>query len=155
MRLVWYASRPISTSGTTSSALKLAPTARIEVGVPLKYRWWNVPGMPANRKSALDAITAAPACALHEPEPREDERDRRRREHLEEAFDPEVHDPPPPVLHHGEVRRAAMKKPAPYIRPTAVAANVNIHTSERRLVRAGAAPATGRAASAAARRPAP
>jgi hypothetical protein len=38
-----------------------APMAMIEVGVPLKYRWWNVPGIPAKRKSELDAITAAPA----------------------------------------------------------------------------------------------
>ena len=47
---------------------------------------------------------AARVRALHEAEPREDHGDRRRREHLEEALDPEVHDPPPPVLHHGEVR---------------------------------------------------
>ena len=35
-RLVWSASMPMSISGTTSSALKLAPTAMIEIGVPLK-----------------------------------------------------------------------------------------------------------------------
>jgi hypothetical protein len=37
-RQVWKASSPISTSGTTSSALNVAPMAMIETGVPLKYR---------------------------------------------------------------------------------------------------------------------
>ena len=53
---------PMRTSGTTSSALKAAPIAMIDVGVPAKYRWWNVPGIPAKRNIALDAMTAAPAC---------------------------------------------------------------------------------------------
>ena len=42
--------------------------------------------------------------AMHEPHAREDERQRRGGEHLEEALDPEVHHPPAPVLHHREMR---------------------------------------------------
>ena len=37
-RMFSHASKPISTSGTTSSALKTAPKASTEFGIPAKYR---------------------------------------------------------------------------------------------------------------------
>ena len=43
--------------------IDVAPIAMIAVGVPLKYRWWNVPGIPPMRNRALDATTAPPARA--------------------------------------------------------------------------------------------
>ena len=53
------------------------------------------------------ALNTDPALAggahRHEFQPREEKRDHDGREHLEEALDPEVHDPPAPVLGHRQV----------------------------------------------------
>ncbi|MCY1525689.1 hypothetical protein D9M68_606770 [compost metagenome] len=55
------ASWPSTTSGTTSSALNAAPTAITGVVVPLKYRWWKVPGMPPSMNSEAEARLAVVA----------------------------------------------------------------------------------------------
>src|SRR5690625_2035829 len=55
------ASQPNTTSGTTSSALKVAPTAITGVVVPEKYRWWNVPGTPPSINREAEARVAAVA----------------------------------------------------------------------------------------------
>src|SRR3989344_1968752 len=55
------ASWPSTTRGTTSSALNDAPTAITGVVVPLKYRWWKVPGTPPSMKSEAEARLAAVA----------------------------------------------------------------------------------------------
>jgi hypothetical protein len=82
----------------------------IDTGVPLKYRWWNVPGMPPRRKIAVEAAARVRACGAR-GRGGEEEGERRRREDLEEAFDPQVHDPPAPVLgDHGEVRACAVEQ---------------------------------------------
>ena len=52
------ASYPRTTSGTTSSALKVAPTAITGVVVPEKYRWWKVPGTPPSMNRLADARLA-------------------------------------------------------------------------------------------------
>ena len=44
-----YTSNPRSVSGTISSAENVAPSAVMNSGEPVKYRWWNVPMMPAPR----------------------------------------------------------------------------------------------------------
>ncbi len=82
-----------------------------------------MPGMPPNRKRVLEAITAVPA--LRRPDqlhPGEDEGEHRRGEDLEEALDPEVHDPPAPVLHDREVRAGAEEEAGPYMSPMAARA---------------------------------
>ena len=48
-------------SGTTSSALKTDPQARATVGVPEKYRWWQVPMMPPDRKIVAESSAACAA----------------------------------------------------------------------------------------------
>ena len=64
-----------------------------------------MPMMPPPRKIvAASTDGAAGGGRADEAEPREQERDDHGREHLEEAFDPEVHDPPAPVLGDREVR---------------------------------------------------
>src|SRR3954447_11109088 len=49
------ASKPTITSGTTSRALKTEPQARATVGVPEKYKWWQVPMMPPERKIVAES----------------------------------------------------------------------------------------------------
>src|SRR5688572_15267122 len=58
---VWYASKPMYASGTTSSALKLAPSATTAVGVPTKYRWCSVPSTPPDMKMMVANNTAVVA----------------------------------------------------------------------------------------------
>jgi hypothetical protein len=53
----------MSVSGTTSSAENTEPTAITEVGVPVQYRWCNVPRMPPNRKTMVSAMMARLADA--------------------------------------------------------------------------------------------
>src|SRR5690606_4055575 len=48
-------------NGTTSNALKVAPKAITAVGVPEKYRWWNVPRIPPERKIIVENNTLAVA----------------------------------------------------------------------------------------------
>ena len=55
------ASNPMSTSGTTSNALKTEPQARATVGVPEKYRWWHVPMIPPERKIVAERSAAEAA----------------------------------------------------------------------------------------------
>ena len=55
------ASKPTSTSGTTSRALNTEPQASATVGVPAKYRWWQVPMMPPDRKIVAESNAAAAA----------------------------------------------------------------------------------------------
>jgi hypothetical protein len=52
------ASKPISTSGTTSSALNTDPKPSTMLGVPAKYRWWNVPIIPPERNTTVENRTA-------------------------------------------------------------------------------------------------
>ncbi|KAG1436377.1 hypothetical protein G6F57_020692 [Rhizopus arrhizus] len=49
-------------------------------------------------------------AARHQAQRRENECQRRRREHFEEALDPQVHDPPAPVLHYRQVRAFAVEE---------------------------------------------
>ena len=50
-------------SGTTSSALNTEPQASATVGVPEKYRWWQVPMMPPERKMVAESSAALAAKA--------------------------------------------------------------------------------------------
>ena len=105
------ASMPMSDSGTTSSAENTAPTAITEVGVPVQYRWCSVPRMPPNRNTMVSITMARLALdGGDEAQAREDERDHGGGEHLEEALDPEVHQPPAPVLDHRVVRVLAPRE---------------------------------------------
>src|SRR5687767_4299294 len=48
-------------SGTTSSALKLAPSATTAVGVPTKYKWCSVPSTPPDMNTIVANNTAVVA----------------------------------------------------------------------------------------------
>ena len=52
----------------------------------------------------IEKYVARSAAAAHRAHPAEHERERDRREHLEEVLDPEVHDPPAPVVGDRHVR---------------------------------------------------
>ena len=92
-------------SGTTSSAENDAPSAITAVGVPVKYRWWKVPSTPpAMNTMVANSTFDGRGLAAHQAELDEQEGDHRGREHFEEAFDPQVHHPPAPVLDHRQVR---------------------------------------------------
>ena len=61
--------------------------------------------MPPERKIVVENRTAAAAVGVFEqPHAGEQEGDHDGGEDLEEALDPEVHHPPPPVLGHRQVR---------------------------------------------------
>ena len=102
------ASKPTSTSGTTSSALKTDPQASATVGVPEKYRWWHVPMMPPDKKDRRRKQRRRRGHARpNQIQPHEQKGDDGRGEDFEKAFHPQVHDPPPPVLDHRQMRMLA------------------------------------------------
>ena len=49
----------MSTKGTISKALKVAPKANTPVGVALKYKWWNVPNIPPAKNIMVENNTEA------------------------------------------------------------------------------------------------
>jgi len=76
----------------------------IDVGVPLEVEVVEGAGDASEEEQGRGGDHRQPGPALvHEAHPREDEGEGGGGEDLEEALDPEVDDPPAPVLHDGEV----------------------------------------------------
>ncbi len=98
------ASSVSSVSGTTSRAEKQAASPMLSVPWPVKYQWWPVPTMPPRQvEDGVQVDERVAVVRLTRPELEEHDGHEHRGEELEEAFDPEVDDPEPPVVDHGEV----------------------------------------------------
>ena len=90
------------------------PQARATVGVPEKYRWWHVPMMPPDRKIVAESRAALRREARpQEPAAEEERDDGRGGKDLEEALDPQMNDPPPPVFDDRQVRVRPQGQPGP------------------------------------------
>ena len=64
----------MSTKGTISSALKVAPNANTPVGVALKYRWWKVPNIPPAKNTIVEKSTAVLATLMRNKPKRENKK---------------------------------------------------------------------------------
>ena len=67
--------------------------------------------MPPDRKIVADSSAAAAASAgFDQIQSHEDKRDHGGGEDFKETFDPQVNDPPPPILDHRQVRMLAPRQ---------------------------------------------
>ena len=99
---------------------------------------------PAMNTMVANSTLTVAVRAAHQAELDEQEADHRGREHLEEALDPQVHDPPAPVLDHRQVRVLAPHQPRAVEQPDGDGRQEQQADDRRRFVACASAPATAR-----------